>query len=150
MKADQLLEHAAGIVTRRRRDYGDPTLLFERIAQRWSLTLGIDVTAAQAVACMIDVKLARLSHDPGHVTASPTSRATPAVWRRCCTMAELRSYLGRHQPTPIDRDVEKRVGWREYGILVVAEEDTRLTWPERQLIRQLGAKLYGKRKEGAQ
>jgi hypothetical protein len=63
-------------------------------------------------------------------------------------MPELRSYLGRHQLTPIDPDVEKRVGWREYGILVVAEEDTRLTWPERELIRQLGEKLYGPRQEG--
>jgi hypothetical protein len=66
MKADALLEHAAGIVTRRRRDYGDPTLLFEQIAQRWSLTLGIDVSAAQAIACLIDLKLARLARDPDH------------------------------------------------------------------------------------
>ncbi|MGI9503075.1 MAG: hypothetical protein ACR2RE_08490 [Geminicoccaceae bacterium] len=65
-------------------------------------------------------------------------------------MTELRSYLGRHQSTPIDPDVEKRVGWREYGILVVAEGDVRLTWPERELIRQLGVKLYGRRKGGAQ
>ena len=62
-------------------------------------------------------------------------------------MPELRSYLGRHQVTPIDPDMEKCFGWREHGILVVAEEDVRLTWPERELIRQLGAKLYGKRKE---
>jgi hypothetical protein len=66
MKADALLEHAAGIVTRRRREYGDPRLLFEQIARRWSLTLGIDVSAAQAVACMVDIKLARLAHDPSH------------------------------------------------------------------------------------
>jgi hypothetical protein len=66
MKAEQLLEHAAGIITRRRRDYGDPTLLFEQIARRWSLTLGIDVSAAQTVACLIDVKMARLAHDPKH------------------------------------------------------------------------------------
>jgi len=31
------------------------------------------------------------------------------------------------------------------GVLVVAEDDQRLTWPERELIRQLGAKLYGQR-----
>jgi hypothetical protein len=66
MNADQFLEHAAGIVTRRRGDYGDPTLLFEQVARRWALTLGVEVTAAQAVACMIDVKLARLTHDPRH------------------------------------------------------------------------------------
>ena len=41
----------------------------------------------------------------------------------------------------------KRDGWRDQGILVVAENDHRLTWPERELIRQLGEKLYGKREE---
>ena len=30
---------------------------------------------------------------------------------------------------------EKRAGWRQHGILVVAEQDPRLTWPERELIR---------------
>jgi hypothetical protein len=39
----------------------------------------------------------------------------------------------------------KRDGWREQGILVVAENDQRLTWPEREVVRQLGEKLYGKR-----
>jgi hypothetical protein len=58
-------------------------------------------------------------------------------------MGELRSHLGRHQPTPLDAEAEKRVGWREHGILVVAEQDPRLTWPERELVRQLGARLYG-------
>jgi hypothetical protein len=41
----------------------------------------------------------------------------------------------------------KRDGWRDQGILVVAENDQRLTWPGRELIRQLGEKLYGKREE---
>ncbi len=39
----------------------------------------------------------------------------------------------------------KREGWLEYGMLVVNEDDHRLTWPERQLIRQLGEKLFGRR-----
>ena len=42
----------------------------------------------------------------------------------------------------------KRAGWREHGILVVAGSDRRLTWPEQELVRQLGAKLYGRRSEG--
>ena len=37
----------------------------------------------------------------------------------------------------------KREGWREQNILVVAANDDRLTWPERELVRQLGEKLYG-------
>jgi hypothetical protein len=61
-------------------------------------------------------------------------------------MRDLRSHRGRHQPTKIDLEVEKRVGWREHGILVVAEQDPRLTWPERELVRQLGLKLYGRRR----
>jgi hypothetical protein len=39
----------------------------------------------------------------------------------------------------------KRDGWLEYGILVVNEDDHRLSWPERQLIRQLGERLFGRR-----
>jgi hypothetical protein len=61
-------------------------------------------------------------------------------------MRELRSHLGRHQAKPIDAEAEKRAGWREHGILMVADQDSRLTWPERELIRQLGAKLYGQRR----
>jgi hypothetical protein len=40
----------------------------------------------------------------------------------------------------------KRDGWREQGLLVVNPADPRLTWPERELVRQLGEKLYGVRK----
>jgi hypothetical protein len=39
----------------------------------------------------------------------------------------------------------KREGWREQNILVVEADDQRLTAPERQVIRQIGEKLYGKR-----
>jgi len=39
----------------------------------------------------------------------------------------------------------KREGWREQGVLAVSVEDDRLSWPERELVRQLGEKLYGKR-----
>jgi hypothetical protein len=63
-------------------------------------------------------------------------------------MRELRSQLGRHQAKPIDTEADKRAGWRQHGILVIAEQDPRLTWPERELVRQLGAKLYGWRSEG--
>ena len=47
-------------------------------------------------------------------------------------------------------DDVKRDGWREQGLLAVSVEDDRLTWPERELVRQLGEKLFGKREaEGA-
>ena len=44
-------------------------------------------------------------------------------------------------------DQVKKDGWREQGVLAVAIDDERLTWPERELVRQLGDKLYGKRPE---
>jgi len=40
-------------------------------------------------------------------------------------------------------DDVKRDGWREQGVLAVSVEDDRLTWPERELVRQTG--YYGKR-----
>jgi hypothetical protein len=46
----------------------------------------------------------------------------------------------RRAPEEIKRD-----GWKEQGVLVVAEDDQRLTWPERELVKQLGARLYGPR-----
>jgi hypothetical protein len=44
------------------------------------------------------------------------------------------------------RDPErvKREGWQEQQMLAVSLDDHRLTWPERELVRQLGEKLYGK------
>lgn len=50
-----------------------------------------------------------------------------------------RGYGGRRR----DPEQVKREGWRELGLLAVAADDARLTWPERELVRQLGEKLYG-------
>ncbi len=63
MSARQILEHAAGVVDARRTAYGPPQTA---MAARWSLTLGRRVTPAQVVLCMIDLKLARLTHDPAY------------------------------------------------------------------------------------
>ena len=41
----------------------------------------------------------------------------------------------------------KKDGWKEQGLFAVTLDDQRLTWPERELVRQLGEKLYGKREE---
>ena len=45
-------------------------------------------------------------------------------------------------------DEVKRNGWQEQQMLAVSLDDHRLSWPERELVRQLGEKLYGKRPEG--
>ncbi|MCB0134633.1 MAG: hypothetical protein KDD75_05935 [Caldilineaceae bacterium] len=52
-----------------------------------------------------------------------------------------RGYGGRRR----DPEQVKREGWLEQGLLAVSLEDQRLSWPERELIRQLGEKLYGPR-----
>lgn len=67
MNAEQFLEHAAGLVTRRRHQYGAPVDLFGRIAVRWSQVLGTKVTREQVIVCLIDLKVARLTHDPRHL-----------------------------------------------------------------------------------
>ena len=40
----------------------------------------------------------------------------------------------------------KRDGWQNMRVLVVSASDPRLTWPERELIHQLGDRLYPKKK----
>ena len=54
-----------------------------------------------------------------------------------------RGYGGRRR----DPEQVKREGWREQGLLAVSLDDARLSWPERELVRQLGEKLYGRREE---
>ena len=66
MTAEQLLEQAASVVRDRRRAYGQPRDLFERVAIRWSQVLGITVTPGEVIVCLIDLKVARLTHDPRH------------------------------------------------------------------------------------
>lgn len=67
MNSEMLLKHAAGVVANRRDSYGEPSEAMNAIAKRWSLTLGVPVTAAQVVLCLIDLKLARLVRDPKHL-----------------------------------------------------------------------------------
>ena len=40
-------------------------------------------------------------------------------------------------------DQVKRDGWREHGLFAVSLDDERLSWPEREMVRQLGERLYG-------
>lgn len=51
--------------------------------------------------------------------------------------------LGRMQATPVDLDAVKQRGWQDQHILVVSENDERLDFFERQLIRRIGERLYG-------
>ena len=51
--------------------------------------------------------------------------------------------LGRLQPETADLEVLKQRGWRDQHILVVNADDERLDWMERELVRQIGNRLYG-------
>lgn len=64
---EDLLAQASAITTAdRNRSYGDPLANHQRIADIWSVILGIDITPAQAALCMAGLKIARLAHDQGH------------------------------------------------------------------------------------
>lgn len=67
MSGEEMLREAAELVASRRNVYGDPAKSMAIVAARWSLTLGRPVTPAQVALCLIDLKLARLAHDPTHL-----------------------------------------------------------------------------------
>ena len=67
MNGEMMLKQAAAIVGNRRETYGDPSASMSVIARRWSVTLNQPITPAQVALCLIDLKLARLAHDPGHL-----------------------------------------------------------------------------------
>lgn len=64
MGGEQFLGHVSGVLRRRRAQYGDARETFEQVAQRWSMVLGTGVTPAQVALCLIDLKIARLVHNP--------------------------------------------------------------------------------------
>lgn len=55
--------------------------------------------------------------------------------------------LARIQPQQPDVEAVKREGWQEQGILVVALDDERLDFLERELVRRIGTRLYGRKGE---
>ncbi|OPZ11115.1 MAG: hypothetical protein BWZ07_02239 [Alphaproteobacteria bacterium ADurb.BinA280] len=56
---------------------------------------------------------------------------------------QYRCPLGRLQPQATDLDAIKECGWHDQRILVVSADDDRLDWMERELVRQIGERLYG-------
>jgi hypothetical protein len=64
--AEKFLKHVANVIAERSTQYGDAGGNMAAVAARWSATLGKEITAAQVVLCLLDLKLARLAHDPTH------------------------------------------------------------------------------------
>jgi hypothetical protein len=81
MTGEQMLRRAARLVARRRKSYGHPAILMAKIAARWSLTLGHSITPAQVALCLLDLKLARLAHDPAHLDSALDLAGYAAVLR---------------------------------------------------------------------
>lgn len=57
--------------------------------------------------------------------------------------SRYRCPLAKLQPEVTDLEAVKRRGWRDQHILVVSPDDDRLDWTERELVRQIGERLYG-------
>ena len=55
---------------------------------------------------------------------------------------KYQSPLARLQPKQINTEKIKKQGWEEEGILVVDVDDDRLNWSEKELIKQIGNKIY--------
>ncbi len=54
-----------------------------------------------------------------------------------------RCALNKAQPAAMDLDAIKRSGWQDQHILVVSDQDERLDFVERELVRRIGDRLYG-------
>ena len=67
MKAADALGQAQTIIRDRGAVYGDARENMENTAERFTTTLGRNVTPAQVCLLMIDLKLARLKETPGHI-----------------------------------------------------------------------------------
>lgn len=66
MTRPMILTEAEQVLENRAAAYGPASASLDKIAARWSQTLECEVTPAQVVLCMIDLKMVRLSHDVGH------------------------------------------------------------------------------------
>ena len=85
MSGEAMLIEAARIVAERRVAYGHPATSMAAIAARWSVTLGVPVTPETVALCLIDLKLARLAHDPAHADSITDIAGYAAVLRDVVT-----------------------------------------------------------------
>lgn len=46
-----------------------------------------------------------------------------------------------------EMEMMRRAAWRKQGVLHVTLCDSRLTWSEKEFLKQIAEKLYGERKE---
>ena len=88
INAEATLNEAGRIVADRRVAYGDPASSMAAIAARWSVTLGVPVSPAKVALCLIDLKLARLAHDPAHADSITDLAGYAAVLREVVNQSQ--------------------------------------------------------------
>ena len=81
MTGELMLRQAAAVVANRRDIYGDPVTSMTAVARRWSITLEHPITPGQVALCLIDLKLARLAHQPDHLDSMVDIAGYAAVLR---------------------------------------------------------------------
>jgi hypothetical protein len=55
------------------------------------------------------------------------------------------SYSTAEIGRPVDYEAIKRNGFRDQGLVIVSVNDPRLSWDQREIIKQVGEKLYGRK-----
>lgn len=61
----EILREAEGLINGpRQAHYGKPQVNFQRVADRWGMTLGIKIEPWQVCVMMADLKIARLAQGP--------------------------------------------------------------------------------------
>jgi hypothetical protein len=63
----ELVRMAADLIEGQQEESGPPQDLFPVLAARWSPVLGTEVTPAQVVLCLLDLKMVRLAHNLRHI-----------------------------------------------------------------------------------
>ena len=67
MKRGEILKEAEHLTHgNRNSNYGEPLVNHQRIADIWSVILGVKVRPDQVALCMVGVKIARLVETPQH------------------------------------------------------------------------------------
>jgi Domain of unknown function (DUF6378) len=129
MNAEHLLARASAVVAHRRGIYGAPDSLFQRVATRWSQVLGTRVTPAQVIICLLDLKVARLAHDPAHsdslVDLIGYSLLLPELVGDASAEQTAEAAEGTAAAEALLKSAEARrsAGRREHGILNAPPED---------------------------
>jgi hypothetical protein len=80
MKRGEILDEANRLTHGDRdKNYGTPYINHKRIAEIWTVILGIEVTPSQVALCMAGVKIARLVETPNHLDSFVDLAAYAAI-----------------------------------------------------------------------